>query len=481
MRPRYIGVIALAGMAVIGGCGDSTRPSAAATLRIVAGADATDTITAPLIQALVVEVKEGDHPLAGTLVRFTSEPIDPKDPWSGASAFVAPPGRNVYGSFAVDTTDDSGRAYASVQLGVRAGPAAIVIEAPDAGVEGTAHYTVTPGNPFRIAALPHDTAVYAGSSFASRSTALDRYGNPVDTALSYASLGPAAVIASGTVQAAQLGGGRIVASLGTLADTMFVAVIPDMTLGAADARGAIVMVRSDGSGYQVLVRPPPVGWGYPTTTEWTPQGTRLVFDHAYGYGALQSVSLDSVIDTLTSGDTRAIYPDVSPDGGSVYFSKSVDVYSWRIYRVHIDGSGEEELPATAQQNAIAPSLSPDGKQLVFGSGDGGTLVILGIASGEMTKLPTRGMSPAWSPDGRRIAYLNSSTGRLFTMAPDGSDSRMEGDTSSIYSFSIDWSPDSKWLIARDNSHDILELVQIGTNFVYPLPFTTGFGAPSWKP
>lgn len=481
MKSQCIGILFVAGVMAIGACGDSTRPSSGATLRIVAGADATDTITAPLTQSLVVDVKEGGHPLAGTLVRFTSVPIDPEDPWSGPGAFVAPPGRNVYGSFAVDTTDDSGRAYASVQLGVRVGPAAIVIEAPDAGVVDTAHYTVTAGNPFRIAALPHDTAVYAGSSFASRSTALDRYGNPVDTALSYASLGPAATIASGTVQAAQLGGGRIVASLGTLADTMFVAVIPDMILSAADAQGAIVMARSDGSGYRVLVRPPPVGWGYPTRTAWTPQGTRLVFDHASGYGALQSVSLDSVIDTLTSGDTRANYPDVSPDGESVYFSKSVDVYSWRIYRVHIDGSGEEELPATAQQNAIAPSLSPDGKQLAFGTGDGGTLVILDIATGEMTHLSTPAMSPAWSPDGRRIAYLNSLTGRLFTMSPDGSDSRMEGDTSSIYSFSIGWSPDSKWLIARDNSHNILELVQVGTNFVYPLPFTTGFGASSWKP
>jgi len=170
------------------------------------------------------------------------------------------------------------------------------------------------------------------------------------------------------------------------------------------------------------------------------------------------------------------------DGAWVYYARLESDYA--IYRAHTDGTGDEALAITSQPNAVSPSPAPDGARLVFSTGDWGKLAIVDLASGEWSYVESAlGTSPAWPPDGSRIAYVatGSDGARLHTVAPDGSGDHRVGDENSSYDVGIDWSPDGKWIIARNSSHNYLELIDVATNVSYPLPYTTGYGGPSWKP
>lgn len=476
MQLERSGLILLLGAGLLTGCDkSSTGPSPFGPLRVVAGADAVDTVLAPLAQALVVEVRQDGQPLEGAVVRFESVRIDDQNQWGGFTALVAPPDRDSYGSFLADTTDRNGRAFALVKLGIRAGEASIVITVPDIGAVDTAHFTVKAGQPAGVATSPRDTALYVGNHYTPRSSIVDSYQNPVEGTVTYRVVGAAVTVADGVVTGAEPGRSQVIATFEDFADTSNVSVIPEMTLGAID-RGAVIVVNSDGSGYRVLA--PSVSDPPPYTTDWSPSGNDLVFDHGYGTGPINAVDLDGTIRTISTPEEWGLYPEVSPDGNWVYYSRNIG--AWRLYRVHLDGTGEEEVPMQTPANDVVPSLSPDGKRLVYVV-VGDELMLLDLATGVSTDLHIAGHSPAWSPTGDRIAYVASNGGRLHTVSPDGSGDQVVGDPASAYDFGIDWSPDGKWLIARNSYHNVIELIDVESSAVLPLPFTNSYVGPSWKP
>jgi dipeptidyl aminopeptidase/acylaminoacyl peptidase len=477
MKVSSIAPFLLLFFALLAGCDDSTRPGDFPPIRLVAGADASDTVLSVLTQALIVEVNGEGGPMPGTVVRFQGVPTNPNDTWGTMTALISPPDRNAFGSFISDTTDENGRAFALVQLGTKAGIASIVVTVPDIGAEDTAHFTVMPGNPYSVVALPSDTSLYVGNSFTPRSTVTDRYQNPIDGDVAYSTVGEAVAFADGKAKAVHIGRSLLIAAFDSLKDTTTISVVPMMTFGAIRGQ-EVVMANADGSGYRVLA---PAGSGSPYTTDWTPSGDGLVFDHGYGSGPIDIAELDGTVRTLNASDEWGLYPEVSPDGSWVYFSRGS--YDWNLYRVHLDGTGEEAVPMNTPRSDVAPSLSPDGKRLVYVLTDPGRdhLMLLDLNSGETTDLNIFGHSPAWSPDGSQIAYLQSTDFTLHVVKPDGSDDRSIGAGNDRYDFGIDWSPDSKWVIARNSTRNYLELVEAASGLTFPLGFTAGYRGPSWKP
>ena len=118
-------------------------------------------------------------------------------------------------------------------------------------------------------------------------------------------------------------------------------------------------------------------------------------------------------------------PQVSPDGARVAFTRvNVDAkrtgYETSIWTVSTSGS-ESPIRMTNGKHDTQPRWSLDGKRLAFiragekdesGKPQPPQLAVLSLQGGEawtITNLPKGASNPIWSPDGKRIAFLSSTT------------------------------------------------------------------------
>ena len=155
---------------------------------------------------------------------------------------------------------------------------------------------------------------------------------------------------------------------------------------------------------------------------------------------------------LTPAGQTALSPAWSPDGGRFAFTQlgqgrgPVAVQSF--------GSGAMlQVPGTATALNITPAFSPDGRLVAYAHSDenGTDVYLANVADRCCAQRLTVGrfadnLSPTFSPDGRRIAFVSTRAGppQVYVMAADGTDQELlapfdYGATGS--SNAPEWSPD----------------------------------------
>jgi len=161
-----------------------------------------------------------------------------------------------------------------------------------------------------------------------------------------------------------------------------------------------------------------------TAPSWSKDGTRLVVSVLIG-GAGRLALMDVATGNLT-------YVNVAL-GGPIGYGANFDPTGQRIvyagqwadtlHMINTDGSGHKVI--FAKDNVANPHFSPDGKRIVFGyapPGEGSQIFVKSLVDGTLKRLTwSGGFVPTWSPDGSKIAFASSRTGKnqIFVMPSAG--------------------------------------------------------------
>ena len=105
------------------------------------------------------------------------------------------------------------------------------------------------------------------------------------------------------------------------------------------------------------------------------------------------------------------FPSLSPDGKSVVYASRASG-NWDIYLQRVGGRNPINLTKGEPADDTHPAFSPDGEWIAFRSERaGGGLFIMGATGESVRRLTDTGYDPAWSPDGREIAYAMEAVSR----------------------------------------------------------------------
>lgn len=100
-------------------------------------------------------------------------------------------------------------------------------------------------------------------------------------------------------------------------------------------------------------------------------------------------------------------PSLSPDGKTLLYW-ALDGSDGDIYRLRVGGQNPINLTDDSDEHDIDPAFSPDGEQIAFASTRmGGGIFIMGATGENPKRVSDVGFNPAWSPDGKSIVYTTS--------------------------------------------------------------------------
>jgi len=214
--------------------------------------------------------------------------------------------------------------------------------------------------------------------------------------------------------------------------------------------------------------------------DWSPNGELIAF------GRTNIYALEPATGQITDIVRNAWDPSWHPDGTSL-------VYSFLgteggLYTVDVNTGEQNRLPipqfSELGGDPFHPAWSPDGRQLAFAMPDQNGLEEIFVTDSscaeaenalcelqQLTDADGQSYSPAWSPDGSRIAFTSSrvDTWWIYVMNADGTN--LQQITQNPYGafagdFAPAWSPDGEFIAfaRRDNTSGVT-----GTNIYIMRP------------
>ncbi len=209
--------------------------------------------------------------------------------------------------------------------------------------------------------------------------------------------------------------------------------------------GAIYVMNADGSG-QTLVRHD--GGAGVADPSWSADGSRIAFERG---AKIYVMSADGSHHTRLSDDHPVALDDSpawSPDGARMAFASSQRTFYEEegrkdsdIYVMNTDGSNITRLTSDPGMD-LSPEWSPDGTRIAFVSNreQRWDLYIMNADGSKQTllvEMVSPDSAPAWSPDGTRIAFVGL-VGGIQLINVDGS---AQTSLTTMGDFDPTWSPD----------------------------------------
>lgn len=143
---------------------------------------------------------------------------------------------------------------------------------------------------------------------------------------------------------------------------------------------------------------------------------------------------------------------LSPDGKFIYYLNN-EPDRVGLWRVSVEGDDPQQLVSGTVLTSYGPKtlLSPDGSRIAYAqhTGDSTSLFAMPSSGGPATELYTTGhirnLIPAWSPDGKEIAF--SIAEDMMVIPSDGGDPTILASEMGWDSWNLEWSPDGKSIAA----------------------------------
>jgi TolB protein len=216
-----------------------------------------------------------------------------------------------------------------------------------------------------------------------------------------------------------------------------------------------------------------------TRPAWSPDGKLIAFRAARAdenAGGIWIIGADgSGLRRLTDEEKADdVYPAWAPDGSWIVFSRGLITQepSNDLWGVRLDG-WQKQLTRGQKFDGKA-TVSPDGTRIAFSTDrpdqhyPDTKIWIMSIGDGDLSAKPLtmdHGAGPAWSPDGRWIAFSSKRDGGVYIESVEGGTIIGAGQSSGIVVENAlpAWSPDGRWIVfqkADSHAHHHLEILSV---------------------